>query len=127
MRPEVSRPKVFVYFNLIKKKFSIRDVKSGLVMAHSDNLFMYDAEFKVSEAGRQRVIRTKTKNVHAGVSGYILNHEMKLPFRATYNPYKYSSFIDVDRKIPVHSASIVHLYLKDGKGVIEYASSIDRF
>lgn len=118
--------KVFVYFNLIKKMFSIRDIKTGLVIAHSNDLYLHDAEFKVSEAGRQRVLKTKRKNVHAGVSGYILNAEILLPYKASYNPYKYSSFVDVDTKNPIYKASIAHLYVNDRKGIIEYASSIDR-
>lgn len=123
---KLSPAKVFVYFNLIKKVFSIKDIKTGLVIAHSSDIYLYDVEFKVSEAGRQRVLKTKRKNVHAGVSGFILNAKMKLPYKASYNPYKYSSFVDVDTKNPIYKASIAHLYVNDGKGIIEYASSIDR-
>jgi len=64
--------KVFVYFNLRKRCFSVKALEGmykGRVIAHRDSLHLQDAEFKVSEKGRQRVIRERRKNVHAGVVG----------------------------------------------------------
>ncbi len=64
--------KVFVYFNLRRKLFSIKALEGpmkGRVVAHRHDVLINDATFKVSEAGRQRVIRERCKNVHAGVSG----------------------------------------------------------
>ena len=64
--------KVFVYFNLHRKCYSIKSlsgVNKGRVVAHAEKVLLRDATFKVSEAGRQRVLRTKRKNVHAGVVG----------------------------------------------------------
>ena len=48
--------KVFVYRNLHKKCYSVKDWKTKKVIAHVDNIFLKDAVFKVSEAGRQRVL-----------------------------------------------------------------------
>ena len=64
--------KVFVYFNLHKKCFSIKALEGamkGRVVAHRDNVLLFHATFKVSQAGRERVLREKRKNVHAGVCG----------------------------------------------------------
>lgn len=66
--------KVFVYFNLHKGLWSIRAEEGphkGKVVAHASQLSLSDCTFKVSEAGRQRVLREKRKNVHAGVHGQL--------------------------------------------------------
>jgi hypothetical protein len=105
--------RVFVYFNLHKKLFSIKAMEGanrGRVVAHSDEVFLTDAVFKVSEAGRQRVLRERRKNVHAGVLGqWQQPNEGGYPVRVTYNPYKYSSFVEMGSEVPVHSARRVHL------------------
>lgn len=92
--------KVFVYFNLHKKVFSIKALSGpnkGKVIAHSDCVELSDVTFKVSEAGRQRVLRERSKNVHAGVVGYLQGFDTSLLElqleQVTYNPYKYSSFV----------------------------------
>jgi len=41
----------------------------GKVIDHVLGLALKDATFKVSRAGRERVIREQRKNVHAGVQG----------------------------------------------------------
>lgn len=105
--------KVYVYFNLHKKCFSVKDVKSGLVVAHTDFIELTDCNFKVSEAGRQRVLREQKKNVHAGVVGHYQPNMVNVPTsKATYNPYKYSSFVDIETKEAISSASSVVLMNK---------------
>ncbi len=59
--------KVFVYKNLHKGCWSIR--QDGLVKAHTDNVTLYNVMMKVNKKGRERVLREKRKNVHAGISG----------------------------------------------------------
>lgn len=64
--------KVFVYFNLHRKLWSVKalDGKArGKVIAHCERVIVRGASFKVSEAGRQRVLREGRKNVHAGIVG----------------------------------------------------------
>jgi len=64
--------RVFVYFNLHRKCWSVRALNGrykGRVVAHCDRVLLTDVEFRVSEAGRQRVLREGRKNVHAGVVG----------------------------------------------------------
>jgi hypothetical protein len=109
--------KVFVYFNLHKKCFSVKDVKTGLVVAHTDRIDLYDCNFKVSEAGRQRVLREQKKNVHAGVVGHYFEEpiQSKLSFKeATYNPYKYDSFVNKHTEEKLTGAYVASL---EGKAI----------
>jgi len=107
--------KVFVYFNLHKKCFSVKALEGmmkGRVIAHRDSLHLQDVTFKVSEKGRQRVIRERRKNVHAGVVGnwndlcYTEHLEGK---ELTYDPYKYDSFVEKDTLDPRWYAEYAYL------------------
>lgn len=95
--------KVFIYRNLTKKCFSVRSCKTGLVIAHLDRVIIKNPVFKVSEAGRQRVLREKRKNVHAGVEGFLIPEtNVSLSIRITYDPYKFDSFViggDPNKKV----------------------------
>jgi len=64
--------RVFVYWNLTKKVLSVKALdgsQAGRVVAHARKLNLRDVEFRVSEAGRKRVVETGHKTVHAGVVG----------------------------------------------------------
>ena len=93
--------KVFVYWNLHKNLWSVKDLKTGKVIGHAPLIYLRECQYKVSESGRQRVLREKRKNVHAGVKGYLsynlLRHCNRVG-RFTYNPYKYKNFVDVRSK-----------------------------
>lgn len=103
--------KVFVYWNLHKQLFSVKSVKTGRVVAHVDNLYLRDATFKVSEAGRQRVLREKRKNVHAGVQGYVTNEPPSFyDGVAKYNPYKGPHFTDSMQEFALKTAQKVHMF-----------------
>jgi hypothetical protein len=102
-----------VYFNLHKECFSM--VQDGLVVLHSDMVVLEDVWFKVSEAGRQRVLSEQRKNVHARVYGMFKGTEADSleGFReAYYNPYKVSTFVDYLTGEPIHKASEVILIAK---------------
>jgi hypothetical protein len=106
--------KVFVYYNInLSNKlkspyFSIKDVKTGLVIGHDTKIMLKDATFKVLESGRQRVIKTGRKNVHAGAVGFLTNEPpIELPINVTYNPYKYNSFVVKNTEEPIHNAKLV--------------------
>ena len=111
--------KVFVYFNLHKKIWSIRALsgpRKGLVIAHAQRVNLIEATFKVSEAGRQRVLAEKRKNVHAGIVGTWDGHGNPEPWEGatmgvpvSYNPYKAPTFTRRDDSSPVHKATLVHL------------------
>ena len=111
--------KAFVYFNLHKKCWSIRakeGSENGRVLAHATSVAIADATTKVSEAGRQRVLKEKSKNVHAGIVGELVGYvgnmtdagtragicstsEFNDMFKVdnmeaiTYNPYKSPNFL----------------------------------
>lgn len=66
---------VFVYWNLHRKCWSVKALEGGhkgRVIAHCDKVRLVGCEFRVSEAGRQRVLREKKKNVHAGIVGRLM-------------------------------------------------------
>lgn len=93
---------VEIYKNLHNGLFSVR--QNGLVVAHVESFSLARVYCKVSEAGRQKVIRECKKNVHAFLCGKLLEvncvgtdngmfeilvHNNKL----TYNPYKLGNFV----------------------------------
>ena len=63
--------KVKIYWNLHKKMYSVMDAETRLVIAHKRTVHLDGVSFKVSEAGRQRVIASGKKNVHAFVCGTV--------------------------------------------------------
>ena len=109
--------KVFVYWNIHRNLWSVKaleGVNKGRVIYHTSNITLYNCQFKVSEAGRQRVIREQCKNVHAGIQGTELDGIGMFfkdeAFPVTYNPYKYSSFVRKDTGEPVLKAGCVALH-----------------
>lgn len=115
--------RVFVYFNLHRKIWSIKDPKTGKVVAHARSVAISDPVFKVSEAGRQRVIAEKKKNVHAGAVGVLdanrSNFSTEGRPRVTYNPYKIGNFYEVETEKPTHhgkEALFTVMDLTDEKG-----------
>jgi hypothetical protein len=93
---DCSRP-VQVYFNLHTRLFSVRQDK---VVCHTDYICLSDVEFKVSQRGRERVLREKRKNVHAYVTGHLVSPDVvnkntvgQAWLNVTYNPYKFKSFV----------------------------------
>lgn len=108
---EMSKPqKVFVYRNLTKNCWSVRDCSTSLVIEHRDFCVIVGAAFKVSAAGRERVRRSGHKSVHAGVEGWLVpGYEPALPFdeEVTYDPYKHMSFVRKASGRAVKSAAVV--------------------
>lgn len=127
--------KVFVYFNIRDRNLSVKALEGefrGRVVARAEQIMMKDVSFKVSAAGRARVLRTKRKNVHAGAVGEIEamwgaqprgdldNGTIKglsfgkpfLPLKGVqlrYNPYETSTFIEEHSGRAVTSAKRIHL------------------
>jgi len=101
---------VFIYRNLTKGCWSIKDTKTNRVVGHADSIRLVNCRFKVSEAGRQRVIRERKKYVHAGVVGMLTSECSTIdtwsPVR--YNPYMTATFVDLSGNA-VHTASAVLL------------------
>lgn len=134
--------KVFIYFNLHQKCLSVKSLEGehkGKVIAHVHSAQLAGVEFKVSEAGRQRVITEQKKNVHAGIIGELWNADIKR-FRfelnqedresiswfdpmahdhhrltdVTYNPYKYKTFVHkLDDSQPILTSKFVSIKGKE--------------
>lgn len=133
--------KVFIYRNLNRKGvvYSIKAMDGphkGLVLGYAQNILLINASFKVSEAGRQRVLRVQKKNVHAGAVGTIvaildpieripntLSHFpqydwpdsmfLKHRYKVKYNPYKYKTFVgykkDPEKTTELYDVGVVSL------------------
>lgn len=106
--------KVFVYFNLHKKVWSVKALNGsnkGRVIARLTDVGLIDASFRVSKAGRERVLKEQRKNVHAGVVGYlapVIKNETDAK-RVRYNPYLKGEFFDAVTEQSVFKASSVVL------------------
>ena len=107
--------KVRVYFNLHKKVWSVQCSKTRLVIAHLEDLTLEQVCFKVSESGRQRVLREKAKNVHAFATGIFRESSHEGSVRVSYNPYRFGHFYMAEDKrqpclpLPVHKANKARL------------------
>lgn len=115
--------RVFVYWNLHRKCFSVKALKGpnkGRVVAHLPSIMLFHATFKVSEAGRQRVLRENRKNVHAGVVGEWLDGWKSEGYgeRVRYNPYEGPHFTTAVDPRPVHFATFADLSTHGTKPLI---------
>jgi len=111
---------VRVYFNLHKKVFSVQQKNekgSWIVRGYASDIKLKDAKFKVSQAGRARVLKEKRKNVHAFVEGFVSEASIETPTKISYNPYKFDHFYTTKEE-KVLSAGLVSLTLESGKGKI---------
>lgn len=66
------------------------------VTDHVDRICLLEPTFHVSEAGRQRVLRERKKNVHAYVAGIVAPNSyaaLANLVRASYNPYVNTAFV----------------------------------
>lgn len=135
--------KVRVYWNLHQGCWSVQDARTRRVIGHATQLLVRDAKFNVSEAGRQRVLRERKKNVHAFVVGdleaaiwssTVRSHEPmpwdldrktnnayrheanRVDTRVSYNPLKAGHFFEVATGQPVASADMAYLTWENRKG-----------
>jgi hypothetical protein len=116
--------RVEVYRNLKFKDsvvYSIRDLKSGLVLGHASNLLLSRCKFVVKQSGRTRVIKERKKNVHAWIEGsYGIIHAgddriFSEGTKVRYNPYQNITFIRGEGPDETHilQANIVWLDEED--------------
>ena len=112
----IPKGRVQVYYNLHKKCLSVRH--KGKVIEHAQEVTLTDARFHVQQAGRERVLKQKRKNVHAYISGKLKEtfwftqapkYIWTAKQRVTYNPYKYKNFVNKKTLEPVTSAEVVHI------------------
>lgn len=109
------RKPVRVFKNPQRGCYSI--MQDGRIKASARQIRLRDAEFTVRESGRLRMLRDNRRNVHAWVVGELIdflhpdaagNLESAAGRTATYNPHRYSSFVDRDTETPLRSAQWVH-------------------
>ena len=104
------RKPVKVYRNLNRNCYSV--MQDGIVRCHASRIELYRCDLKVSEAGRQRVLADKRKNVHAYVVGRLASTEPgSYSTKLSYDPYKSGDFIasDLLGDHPVKKAMLVSL------------------
>ena len=105
--------RVFVYFNLHLKQWSVKCLKTGRVIAHAHSVSLRDCTYRVSKRGRERVLLERRKNVHAGVVGTLIALDGVAPSdletyqSVTYNPYKYETFVFKATELPVSHSDAV--------------------
>ena len=95
---EISGQKVRVYRNLHTGTWSVQDAKSGIVIAHEEQIALRDASFIVRPAGQAKVRATRRKNVHAFIAGTVAGKAdgkktFDLVEQASYNPYRFDTFV----------------------------------
>lgn len=101
---------VRVYRNLHKKCLSVlhRTTSGWRLWKHLTHIQLQDVAFKVSQAGRNRVLNSKRKNVHAFAQGKMCidaNEDASFPICIKYNPYIAAHFFDVETNEPIHHCS----------------------
>jgi hypothetical protein len=95
------RPEFRIYRNLHKDCFSIQkwnpEKKDYRLHSHETNLVAYNVEFKVSQSGRNSVLKNKQKNVHAFVCcdqySAFNDTEFTLGEEILYDPYINDHFV----------------------------------
>lgn len=99
-------------------------MQRGVVRASASQVRLTNVEFRVREAGRQRMLREKQKNVHAFAVGHLVDFVHPSESRiiepmagrgAFYDPYRFESFVDSETRAPV---TVVRSAYFDEDGVI---------
>src|SRR5262249_22805445 len=107
--------RVRIHKNLNRNVWSRIEGSKGKVQ-HVTRAALAQVEFRVSEAGRQRVLSRKTRSVHA----YCVGEDALAPegtegmVEVSYNPYRASSFYRKDTGADVRRAALV-VFTADGK------------
>jgi len=108
-----------LYRNLTRRTWSIKDRVQGKekVVGYTQACYLYNGiKFIVQEAGRQRVLATRRKFVHAFVSGEFFSfdgyhlHYVDVWTLVSYNPYRGGNFVRQDTHEPVFAARAVYFH-----------------
>ncbi len=119
--------RVKVYRNLHKDTFSVQ--YRGIVVLLADAVRLKNVKFLVQPAGNEKVNKEKKKNVHAFVTGILMDY-CEFPCEnlpeepneniVTYDPYRYKSFVLKTTEEPIYTAQEVQMiYSKNKIFVIE--------
>lgn len=109
--------KYYIYRNLNRGGFSVK--YKGLVVDYLDAFEAINAEFRVSDKGRNRALKQRTRNVHA----YLVCDEYQKRKRVStkslqavyYNPFKTDTFVLENTDTPVTGYLHITVFGKDGK------------
>ena len=94
-------------------------MQDGRLLASAREIRLGSVEFLVRESGRQRMLRRQKRNVHAYAIGHLVDYVHPseersldpLPGRGVfYDPYRFSSFVDVETRDAVTRASSAHFH-----------------
>ena len=80
-----------------------------------------DVRYLVQPAGRAKVLKERRKNVHAFLTGYMVDR-VPVPlisFDVTYNPYKHETFVDTRDYEPQEWSEYAHLSCGEGWKYVE--------
>ena len=123
---------VEVYRNLRNGQWSIRHAKTKRVVAYATEVALCDCSLVVNQSGRQSVLDSGRKNVHAYIRGTYVGGSITrittmfddvddgFPFdgppyvitdgwQVTYDPFTYATFVYKNDKTPVHRAHWVEM------------------
>lgn len=114
--------KVKLYRNLHKKGVVYSVQHKGKVIAYTSDLILRDVKFVVRKKGQEKVRASKRKNVHAFITGTMLDESYVSYFGDTqdiayYNPYTCETFVNSEKK-PIHTAEWARVSGKEGKSYI---------
>lgn len=117
-RTLTSGQRVQVYRNLHNGLFSIKDKKTGLVVAHGNHIHLNDCSAVISLPGQKRAHRTRIRNVHAWIEGTYMGildlsdiyNFIYVPRELYYNPFDTDTFIDSTTGEPPESLDRVYFY-----------------
>ena len=107
---KVSKAKYYLYRNLHKNMFSIKYKQK--VIDRNNYQIMKDVIFVVSKKGQDRVRKEKRKNVHATISGFLVNEsEFNINLynliELYYNPYTTDYFTIKETKENIYNTKYI--------------------
>jgi len=131
--------KVFVYRNLNKKCISIKFLEGehkGKVVFHASSVKLKNVIYKCNEKGRERVLATKQKNVHAGLIGELVGIEiLEIRYKSnypknfnskksnysivTYNPYKHNSFVYKENNKNIYKSDFAEIIINKNQFIVK--------
>ncbi len=117
-----SEAKYYIYRNLNKGNlFSVK--YKGKVIDYLESAKITNPNFSVSQAGRKRSLKTKSRNVHAFIvcdnyKKLCKNPNINRAIRVSYNPFKFSDFyrMEGDKMVRVEKSKVC--YLREGKAYV---------
>lgn len=107
---------VKVYYDITRHMFSV--TFGGIVLLKADYVRLKNVKFLVGEKGKEKVRSVKQKNVHAYVTGTLLDYcefpcdDIPIPESNTvikYNPYFDETFVIKKTREPIFTANEVQM------------------